>query len=373
MTVSEDASVEKKDSETTESEEAKKEGDNSEKEPEHVEPVPTQQQLFVYVPKEGDSKAKAMMISLDGLLDYDETDKTEGSMELSLFAEMFQAMMNRDKGYDIMVALQHYTPTKPKDDTLTGQKRRRDDENDPSLQKVPKGSENNNDANKNLDSEKKVETKVEGTETKPEDKGDVTTEEANNVSDNNNGESEVKHEEVKSEEAKSEEEIKPEETKHEGEAKHEEVKLDDVKVERDEPKPENGEKKDSAEAEDGKVDTIKPEEEAHSEEVKTEALVSNEELKQEIKHEEKDKVVEIHPAPATVIDQNILHAFQFFDRTGAGFIKEEDLEIILYNLGLYLSKKTVHTLVAKGSDRGRIYFDKIAEVHVENQNEMSDQ
>lgn len=43
-------------------------------------------------------KIKAMAISLDGLLDYDETDKDEATFELSLFAESFNELLMRDFG-----------------------------------------------------------------------------------------------------------------------------------------------------------------------------------------------------------------------------------------------------------------------------------
>ena len=41
-------------------------------------------------------KWKNTTISLDGLLDYDESDKEEVTFEMSLFAESFQDMLQRD-------------------------------------------------------------------------------------------------------------------------------------------------------------------------------------------------------------------------------------------------------------------------------------
>ena len=48
---------------------------------------------------------RAQVISLDGLLDYDEGDTEEATMELSLAAEALQEMLSRDYGDAILQAL----------------------------------------------------------------------------------------------------------------------------------------------------------------------------------------------------------------------------------------------------------------------------
>lgn len=48
---------------------------------------------------------RPLTISLDGLLDYDESDREECTMELNLFAEAFHEMMMRDAGERILQAL----------------------------------------------------------------------------------------------------------------------------------------------------------------------------------------------------------------------------------------------------------------------------
>ena len=45
------------------------------------------------------------MISLDGLLDYDESDAEEATMELSLAAEALQEMFSREYADTILKAL----------------------------------------------------------------------------------------------------------------------------------------------------------------------------------------------------------------------------------------------------------------------------
>lgn len=49
---------------------------------------------------------RSACISLDGLLDYDEGDKEEPTLELSLFAEALQDMLMRDSGMRILSRLQ---------------------------------------------------------------------------------------------------------------------------------------------------------------------------------------------------------------------------------------------------------------------------
>ena len=52
------------------------------------------------------------MLSLHGLLDYDESDAEEATMELSLAAEALQDMLSRDYGTTILNALidERYSP-----------------------------------------------------------------------------------------------------------------------------------------------------------------------------------------------------------------------------------------------------------------------
>lgn len=54
---------------------------------------PTEPSFYCTTHKSADSKKKCMVISLDGLLDYDETDKLEATFELSLFAESYHLML----------------------------------------------------------------------------------------------------------------------------------------------------------------------------------------------------------------------------------------------------------------------------------------
>ncbi len=57
------------------------------------------------VPLCAEESTRAQVISLDGLLDYDEGDSEEATMELSLAAEALQEMLSRDYGDAILHAL----------------------------------------------------------------------------------------------------------------------------------------------------------------------------------------------------------------------------------------------------------------------------
>ena len=57
------------------------------------------------VPCGAEESIRAQVISLDGLLDYDEGDTEEATMELSLAAEALQEMLSRDYGDAILQAL----------------------------------------------------------------------------------------------------------------------------------------------------------------------------------------------------------------------------------------------------------------------------
>lgn len=99
------------------------------------------------IPKEGKDKSKAempsvpglfisssltdcAMLSLDGLLDYNENDKQETTLEVSLFAEMFQNMLQREHAHRILQALIEAEPSKQEN------KRRRSSSQDSESKRV---------------------------------------------------------------------------------------------------------------------------------------------------------------------------------------------------------------------------------------------
>eukprot|EP00210_Caulerpa_lentillifera_P004751 g4535.t1 len=74
--------------------------------------IPTEPSLLLKCRSAKNGKVKAMAISLDGLLDYDETDKDEATFELSLFAESFNELLMRDYGKLVLNSLIEYKESK---------------------------------------------------------------------------------------------------------------------------------------------------------------------------------------------------------------------------------------------------------------------
>ncbi|GAX85276.1 hypothetical protein CEUSTIGMA_g12695.t1, partial [Chlamydomonas eustigma] len=67
--------------------------------------VPTDPTLLLRGRHTKDDKVRTVSISLHGLLDYDRDDSEEATVELSLFAELFQDMLAREFGFNIYQAL----------------------------------------------------------------------------------------------------------------------------------------------------------------------------------------------------------------------------------------------------------------------------
>lgn len=68
-------------------------------------------------------------------------------------------------------------------------------------------------------------------------------------------------------------------------------------------------------------------------------------------------------------DEYLIAAFRYFDRTSAGYIRDDDMETILHNLGLCLSRHSVqqlltHALTEYSAKSSRVYYERIAEKEV---------
>lgn len=86
-------------------------------------------------------KIKAMAISLDGLLDYDETDKDEATFELSLFAESFNELLMRDYGKLALESFIKYRDSKSGKKSEDKRERGVEQEDHEPVMKKPKQSE----------------------------------------------------------------------------------------------------------------------------------------------------------------------------------------------------------------------------------------
>lgn len=90
----------------------------------------------------------------------------------------------------------------------------------------------------------------------------------------------------------------------------------------------------------------------------------------EAKKEEKKSEPEVTTPPTKrVTDEYLIAAFRYFDRTQAGYIRDDDMEAILHNLGMCLSRHTVqqllkHAATEYSAKSSRVYYERIAEKEI---------
>jgi len=279
------------------------------------------------------SKKKLMMISLDGLLDYDETDKLEATFELSLFGELFHYMLQRDFGYVIYQAL-HDAKEKNKDKKVA--KRARED-----------AGLDAHSSSKKLKAEEVV--KSEDT-TAADNATPMDTTPAAPI-DLNEGVPPEENKETEAHEKESEQKLEIDDPV----VDMEEEKKGDSKVDE--------ESKEIAKLEDTKTDSDK---------------VDNRKVDKDKVKEEKENEEEPVVTTKRVTDESVLAAFRYFDRTAIGYIRDDDLELIVHNLGLFQCKRVVHSLVAAvGTEYSakscRVYYERIAEKEVPIEDNVGEQ
>ncbi|KAK9904952.1 hypothetical protein WJX75_006352 [Coccomyxa subellipsoidea] len=365
---------------------------------------------------------RSASISLDGLLDYDEEDRDESTMELSLFAEGFQELLARDYGERILKSL--YAERTAALKRREERKRKREEEKAAAEAKAQAAEE-----------AKQAEPapaalKVEDTATAPVKEEIQNGGPAQEAADSEMKESAVEeHAPVKAEsgqegeaaaaaegDAKEEEEADGEGTSKKGAARGKKGKatrgrgrgraarghgrkvqakvegdaeedVDEpgetaVKAEDEEADQETPDKaalahdaaKEAVKAEDGAVEEdgekFAGEQTIAAESVKEEKApvdkaVENGSAKPEKQEEgqsgEKDKEKK---KKRYKVDDELLLAFRYFDRNCCGYIKVDDLRRIVTNLGHALSLRTVKELClnvagAPSSTVGRARQDRI--------------
>jgi len=104
--------------------------------------------VYTNAKKEKYINTKTLKISLDGLLDYNISDDTELTFEVSLFAENFNEMLQRDYGTEIYKSLIVYNPSKKRkreEEPTTNKKRKldNDESTDTGLEIVQTPTNNN--------------------------------------------------------------------------------------------------------------------------------------------------------------------------------------------------------------------------------------
>ncbi|KAK2429180.1 protein SHORT ROOT IN SALT MEDIUM [Trifolium repens] len=299
-----------------------------------------------------DSKLRSLSLSLDSLLDYTDKDVEESTLELSLFAESFYEMLQFQMGSRILTFLQKL---REKFVIKRAQrKRQRGEEPDKdSANKTPTKRQKGDDSS------------VKKSETKEDTSNPTQADNEKTVAENDN--SSNKEDDVKMENA-SDEEVEPEEEDPEEDPEEE---MENGSPQHDSSNDKNAEQEADAKNE---SENVTSNEKAADETSKGEIKVKDEvkESKDDVQlNDEKESKVDTikKETPAVkeaVVDKELLKAFRFFDRNRVGYIRVEDMRIIIHNLGMFLSHRDVKELVQSAlleSNTGRddrILYIKLA-------------
>ncbi|XP_023402783.1 cell division cycle and apoptosis regulator protein 1 isoform X8 [Loxodonta africana] len=260
-------------------------------------------------------KFDCSIMSLSVLLDYRLEDNKEHSFEVSLFAELFNEMLQRDFGvriYKSLVSLPEKEDKKEKDKKSKKEERKdkkeeRDDETD---EPKPKRRKSGDDKDKKDDrDERKKEDKR-----KDDSKDDDETEEDNNQDE---------YDPMEAEEAEDEE--------------------DGMSIQSD-----------------FCLGLNRDEEEMNKRDDKRDSNRYCKERPSKDKEKEKTQMI--------TINRDLLMAFVYFDQSHCGYLLEKDLEEILYTLGLHLSRAQVKKLLNKVVLRESCFYRKLTDTSKDEEN-----
>ncbi|KAL5100195.1 hypothetical protein RYX36_004522 [Vicia faba] len=270
-----------------------------------------------------DSKLRSLSLSLDSLLDYSDKDVEESTIELSLFAESFYEMLQFQMGSRILTFLQKL---REKFVIKRAQRKRQREEEDNAKKSRTKRQ-------KGDDPPVKIETDIDTSNPTPADNEKAVAENDNS----SNKEDDVKMENASDEEDPEEED--PEEYEE----------MENGSPQQDSSDDKNAELEADAKNESENVTSNeKPADETSKGGIKVKDELKESKDDVQLKEEKESKVDKIKkdtPAKEVVVDKELLKAFRFFDRNCVGYIRVEDMRIIIHNLGMFLSHRDVKELV----------------------------
>ncbi|XP_064001336.1 cell division cycle and apoptosis regulator protein 1 isoform X3 [Pogoniulus pusillus] len=261
-------------------------------------------------------KFDCSIMSLSVLLDYRLEDNKEHSFEVSLFAELFNEMLQRDFGvriYKALISLPEREDKKDKKTKKDEKKEKKEEKDDETDDPKPKRRKSGDDKDKKEDrDEKKREDKR-----KDDSKDEEETEEDNNQEE---------YDPMEAEEAEDEdEECRPLATP--------------IEVSR----------------------RYREEEEMNKREDRREG---NRHCKERAsKDKEKDKTQMV------TVNRDLLMAFVYFDQSHCGYLLEKDMEEILYTLGLHLSRAQVKKLLNKVVLRESCFYRRLTDTSKDEENQ----
>ncbi|MGH0159783.1 UNVERIFIED_CONTAM: hypothetical protein FKN15_065792 [Acipenser sinensis] len=285
-------------------------------------------------------KFDCSVMSLSVLLDYRLEDNKEHSFEVSLFAELFNEMLQRDFGYRIYKALAAIP--------LKDEKKEKKEKAKKEVEK--KEAENKEAEKKDCDKKEAVKEEAikEVKEEKEEDSGDPAAKKIKIPDEKEEKKVSALTRRVTRSFTKSSFQEKEKEEKKEESKEDEENEEGSSNPNLDEYDPMEAE-----EAEDD--DEEEKEEETSDKDKKDEKKEEKKSKERSSKDKEKEK------KQMTTYNKDLLMAFVYFDQSHCGYLLEKDLEEIMYTIGLHLSRAQVKKLLNKTTVRESCFYRKLTD------------
>ncbi|CAI0402173.1 unnamed protein product [Linum tenue] len=296
----------------------------------------------------------SLSLSLDSLLDYTDKDTDESTVELSLFAESLHEMLQYQMGCRLLAFLQKL---RIKFVAKRYERKRRIEENDAK------------------DKDGKSSTKrLKPSEATLKNESDAEMLNATNQPDQQND---------KEEDASApKNEVKPQYDTDEYEEDPELPEDDDEETEDPEPNmiTENNKEESKTTTADGAAHGVLAVNETGGSDGDTKKIMDAKD-KSELYSTTEEGDAEIvqkgnkgkdssAPKEPVIVDKELLQAFRFFDRNRAGFVRVEDMRVIIHTLGKFLSHREVKELVQNAlleSNTGRddrILYPKLVKMNL---------
>ncbi|XP_033882355.2 cell division cycle and apoptosis regulator protein 1-like isoform X3 [Acipenser ruthenus] len=286
-------------------------------------------------------KFDCSVMSLSVLLDYRLEDNKEHSFEVSLFAELFNEMLQRDFGYRIYKALAAIP--------LKDEKKEKKEKAKKEVEK--KEAEKKEAEKKDCDKKEAVkkEEAIKGVkEEKEEDSGEPAAKKIKIPDEKEEKKVSALTRRVTRSFTKSSFQEKEKEEKKEESKEDEENEEGSSNPNLDEYDPMEAE-----EAEDD--DEEEKEEETSDKDKKDEKKEEKKSKERSSKDKEKEK------KQMTTYNKDLLMAFVYFDQSHCGYLLEKDLEEIMYTIGLHLSRAQVKKLLNKTAVRESCFYRKLTD------------
>ncbi|KAH3744069.1 cell division cycle and apoptosis regulator protein 1 [Pelomyxa schiedti] len=274
---------------------------------------------------------RTMCISLEGLLEYNESDVQECTFEVSLFGELFSMMLGRDFGALILEHMLKYSLTLP----LPSDKEKSESKDKKSPVSVPDSSKRKRDTEMHPTEPPGKKPRVEGENgnTKPDTTDQVKKLKNDDVNTQENGTAHTTKE-VDSGQLQTGEQATGV-TNNQLTVPSSNKDTDLGPLSKEKPKPKG-------------LEPVK----------KSDTSV---EQKAPLKQEGKSDILSKN------VNRELVRAFQYFDRSSVGFLRPYDIEAMIHCLGYQMSKRDVQTLVSRVVDHHYTHHQLLLQNIVSNQ------